>query len=68
MTPLIGYRANRKLDEQGTLLPVRPPAAIAGMPSDLDGCDTSARPSRVADYAYRIAAVTAGLVLLATVM
>jgi hypothetical protein len=63
MTPLIGFRANRKLDEQDTLLPVHPPAVIAGAISEADGAA-----SRAADYAYRIAAVTAGLVLLATVM
>ncbi|QHS52025.1 hypothetical protein [Edaphobacter sp. 12200R-103] len=67
MTPLIGFRANRKLDRQGPLLPVRPPVVMDVSPG-MDGCEASARPSRVADYAYRIAAVTAGLVLLATVM
>ena len=68
MTPLIGFRANRKLDQQNVLLPVRPPAIVADKAPGLDGCESSVRPSRVADYAYRIAAVTAGLVLLATVM
>jgi hypothetical protein len=68
MTRLIEFRANRKLDQQNVLFPVHPAAIVADKAADLDGCEDSVRPSRVADYAYRIAAVTAGLVLLATVM
>jgi hypothetical protein len=63
MTPLIGFRTNRKIDQQGTILPVQPPAVIAGADPEVEE-----GASRAADYAYRIAAVTAGLVLLATVM
>jgi len=62
MTPLIGFRANRRLDQQGVVLAVRPPAVTAGPTSGL------VETSRVADFAYRIAAVTAGIFLLATVM
>lgn len=63
MTPLIGFRANRRLDQQGVVLAVRPPAVTAG--SAPDGLVET---SRLADFAYRIAAVTAGIFLLATVM
>lgn len=63
MTPLVGFRANRKMDQQGTVLAVRPPAIATASASEV-----VVEPSRVADYAYRIAAVTAGLFLLATVM
>lgn len=62
MTPL-EFRANRSLDQQGTVLAVCPPAIAAGAASEV-----VVDASRVADYAYRIAAVTAGLFLLATVM
>ncbi|HEU4634567.1 MAG TPA: hypothetical protein VFS41_00195 [Edaphobacter sp.] len=63
MTPLIGFRTNRRLDQQGSVLTVHTPAIAAGACAD-----AGVESSRVADYAYRIAAVTAGLVFLATVM
>lgn len=63
MTPLIGFRANRRLGQQGTVLTVRPPAVTAA-----SAPEALVETSRVADYAYRVAAVTAGLFLLATVM
>jgi hypothetical protein len=58
MTPLIGSRAQRKVDSDGFRVEVPSAAAAAN----------AAAPSRAADYAYRIVAVTTGLVLLATVM
>lgn len=66
MTPLIAFRTGKK-DPQGSLLEIHSPAAIPGA-APVAGVAGTANPSRAADYAYRIAAVTAGLVLLATVM
>ena len=60
MTPLIGFRTGRKPDSDGTLVEVTPPTAVVSAASET--------PSRAADYAYRIAALAAGLVLLATSM
>lgn len=65
MTPLIGLRSKNTLDSQGAFLEIRPCAAGAGAAI---AAQTSEGSSRAADYAYRIATVTAGLVLLATVM
>ncbi|HEY2038224.1 MAG TPA: hypothetical protein VGG95_01075 [Edaphobacter sp.] len=61
MTPLIGFRTSRQADPGGTLAQVIPSTAAAVGPA----LET---PSRAADYAYRIAALAAGLVLLATSM
>jgi len=58
MTPLIGFRTGRKVD--GSLVEVPPQTAGISAASET--------PSRAADYAYRIAALAAGLVLLATSM
>ena len=60
MTPLIGFRTNKKAGLGGSLVEVATPDAVVS--------DASENPSRVADYAYRIAALAAGLVLLATSM
>jgi hypothetical protein len=72
MTPLIGFRANRTanrtMDQQGAILAVRPPAVAADTASGQAALEPGVQTSQVADYAYRIAAVTAGLFLLATVM
>lgn len=66
MTPLIGFRTKRNVDSQAILMQVRP-SAITANAAPISG-ESVVAPSRAADYAYRIAAVTAGLVLLATVM
>ena len=66
MTPLIGFRTKRNVDSQGTMLHVGP-SAITANAAPMLGVSV-VESSRAADYAYRIAAVTAGLVLLATVM
>lgn len=58
MTPPIGFRTNKTADEKGSLIEIHPTAIATPGSSN----------SRAADYAYRIAALTAGLVLLATVM
>jgi hypothetical protein len=60
MTPLIGFRIHKKADAKGSLAQIRPAATTEDAPTGGQ--------SRVADYAYRIAALTAGLILLATVM
>jgi hypothetical protein len=65
MTPLFAFRTSNPSDPEGTLLEVRPAADSAG---EKTAPRTPATSSRGADYAYRIATLTAGLVLLATVM
>ncbi|MBS1798261.1 MAG: hypothetical protein JSS95_00400 [Acidobacteria bacterium] len=60
MTPPIGFRTDTSNDAAATLVPIGPVATLA-----CDGA-TLAPTSRFADYAYRIAALTAGLALLAT--
>jgi hypothetical protein len=60
MTPLIGFRIHKSADAKNPLMQIRPAATTQDAP--IRG------QSRAADYAYRIAAVTAGLILLATVM
>lgn len=59
MTPPIGFRTDNPNDPKGTLMEIRPPAVLndTGAPS----------PSRVSDYVYRIAALTAGIALLASI-
>ncbi len=56
MTPLIGFRPDAQKNAGGPLVLI-PPVAVTG---------TGAAHSPVADYAYRIAALTAGLALLVT--
>jgi hypothetical protein len=60
MTPLIGFRIHKSADAKNRLMHIRPAAPTEDAPTG--------RQSRAADYAYRIAALTAGLILLATVM
>ncbi len=71
MTPPIGFRTGKTADAKNSLTEIRPPAALTDAAPTGDSTPHAAStPSspRVADYAYRIAALTAGLVLLATVM
>lgn len=60
MTPPIGFRTDASTDASATLVPIGSAAVL--------GCDgaTHTPASQFADYAYRIAALTAGLALLAT--
>jgi hypothetical protein len=60
MTPLIGFRIHKTADAKGPLMPIRSAARTEPAPAGGQ--------SRAADYAYRIATLTAGLILLATVM
>jgi len=62
MTPLIGFRTHKTADSESSAREIRAAAAITETPT------VQNVPSRAADYAYRIVAVTAGLILLATVM
>lgn len=62
MTPLIGFRTNKTADSESSPTEIRVTTAITETPT------VSNTPSRAADYAYRIVALTAGLILLATVM
>ncbi|QNI36386.1 hypothetical protein [Edaphobacter albus] len=63
MTPPIGFRTDKTADDKSPLAQIRPVAAFVDAPAT-----QTTSFSRAADYAYRIAAVTAGLILLATVM
>jgi hypothetical protein len=63
MTPPTGFETGRKAKTKGPLTEIRPAASLVEA-----GPEHGARPHRAADYAYRIAALTAGLILLATVM
>jgi hypothetical protein len=63
MTPPIGFRTDKTAETNGSVMEVRPAAALS-TPTE----PSTTSPSRAADYAYRIAALTAGLFLLATVM
>ena len=62
MTPPIGVRTDNTNSPTDSLMEVRPAAAIADA-----GFGVIPR-SQVADYTYRIAALAAGLALLATVV
>jgi hypothetical protein len=59
MTPPIRSRIDTSNESDGTVMPIGPVAAMAGDAVILP-------PSQFADYAYRIATLTAGLALLAT--
>lgn len=63
MTPPMGFNTGNEAEKEISIAEIRPAAALvdATVPE-------GAAISRAADYAYRIAAVTAGLILLATVM
>jgi hypothetical protein len=59
MTPPIRLRTDTSNESGGTVMPIVPATAMAGDAITLP-------PSQFADYAYRIATLTAGLALLAT--
>lgn len=63
MNPPIGFRTDKKTDPKGSLMEIRPAASI----SDAAATPRATAPatSRATDYAYRIAALTAGIALLA---
>ena len=61
MTPPIGFRTDKTNNPKGTLMEIRTPSA----PND--AAFDAPSPSRVSDYAYRIAALTAGIALLASI-
>ena len=68
MTPPIGFRTTDKTgNPKGTLNEIRPPAAIPGATASPALRPSATSPSRTADYTYRIAALAAGLALLASV-
>ncbi len=59
MTPPIGFRTDKPTDTNGSVAEIRPSAAIS---------DATIPPrTTVSDYAYRIAALTAGIALLASI-
>jgi len=61
MTPPIGFRTDNANDPKGTLMEIRTPSVLNETASDAPS------PSRVTDYVYRIAALTAGIALLASI-
>ncbi|HMF54518.1 MAG TPA: hypothetical protein VK593_09220 [Edaphobacter sp.] len=61
MTPRLGFRTDKTADSKSDPTGAWSAAAITASA-------TPGKASRAADYAYRIAALTAGLILLATVM
>ena len=60
MTPPIGFRTDSTKRADGTLMEIRPPQAVASSGAE------AVKVSSGADRAYRIAALTAGLALIAT--
>lgn len=62
MTPPIGFRTGKSAEGTDSVAEILPAAVLDSTIAQ------AVLPSRAADYAYRIAAVTAGLILLATVM
>ncbi len=56
MTPRIGFRTDKTT---GNIAPARPAAAMSDA--------TVPRTTTISDYAYRIAAITAGVALLASI-
>ena len=66
MTPPIGFRINKKgSNEDSAIMEIRPPAAITNANAPRTGIGPST--STISDYAYRIAALTAGIALLASI-
>lgn len=61
MTPPIGFRTDNANNPNGTLVEIRTPSVLSDSASD------ATAPSRVSDYVYRIAALTAGIALLASI-
>jgi hypothetical protein len=60
MTPPIAFRTDNTNNPKGTLMEIRTPVLN-------DATSDAPSPSRVSDYAYRIAALTAGIALLASI-
>lgn len=65
MTPPIGFRTGDTTDPEGSLMAIRPAASISD--AAVNPRATGPATSRATDYAYRIAAVTAGIALLASI-
>jgi hypothetical protein len=59
MTPLIGFRTDKTTESQGTIAAIRSAAGLTDA--------TAPRTTTISDYAYRIAALTAGIALLASI-
>jgi hypothetical protein len=59
MNSPIGFRTDKTTESPGTIAQIRPAAAINDA--------TAPRTTTVSDYAYRIAALTAGIALLASI-
>jgi len=65
MTPPVGFPTDPSNDAGDSVIPIRPAAII----DDMTGTGAAvATPSRIADYTYRIVALTAGIALLVTGM
>jgi hypothetical protein len=64
MNSPIGFRTGKDSTD-GSIMEIRPAAAITDAVSPHVGIGSST--SRISDYAYRIAALTAGIALLASI-
>jgi len=66
MNSPIGFRRTGKdSSTEGSIMEIRPAAAITDATSPRTGVGST--PSTISDYAYRIAALTAGIALLASI-
>jgi hypothetical protein len=65
MNSPIGFRTGKDSSTEGSIMEIRSAAAITDATSPRNGVGPSA--SRISDYAYRIAALTAGIALLASI-
>jgi hypothetical protein len=65
MTPPIGFRTDNKGSTDGSIMEIRPAAAITDATTPRTAVGPT--PSTISDYAYRIAALTAGIALLASI-
>jgi len=65
MNSPIGFRTGKDSSTEGSIMVIRPAAAMTDATSQLGGLGSSE--SRISDYAYRIAALTAGIALLASI-
>ena len=65
MTPPIGFRTDKTTDPKGSLMEIRPAAVLSDAAETPRA--TALATSRATDYAYRVAALAAGIALLASI-
>jgi hypothetical protein len=67
MNSPIGFRTGKNSSAEGSIMEIRPAAAGTDTMSPRIGVISGPSASRISDYAYRIAALTAGIALLASI-